>query len=210
METPQPGFLAQAAPAAPPEATLAAARWPKLAYELALGVDDIHTLAARHGLSTAEARALLVHPLFLQVLQEAVAQVRATGAGYKEKAKVIAEDLLPDVYALAKNVAVHPSIRLDAAKFVTGCAGLGPQRESRDGAPGGGGGNVRYTLQVILGQREEKLVGHGEVIPTVNDAVVASATLAPSEDEPLSVAGRDGRSGITSATGHDNGRKEVP
>lgn len=145
------------APPEPAQAGLSTARWPKLAYELAVGVDDAATLAARHGLTFDEFRVVLNHPLFQRILQEAVADVRTNGSGFREKAKVIAEDLLPDLYSIAKNPNVHPSIRLDTAKFVTEAAGLKTGGRG-DGTQAGGGG-ARFTLRVLLGEREERLVG---------------------------------------------------
>lgn len=128
---------------------------PEMMSELALGMEDGAVIAQRHGFSAADFATLIVQPWFVKTLQAMRDDIEANGLTFKAKVAMLAEDLLLDAWAAAKN-SESGSLKLDVAKYLTKVADLEPKQNAA--VPAGGSGFVininlpeQYKAQVAAG-----------------------------------------------------------
>jgi len=138
---------------------------PRLAYEVALGVDKADALFAKYGLARAQAVALLGSAAFITTVKKYKEEITAGGISFKLKAKIQAEDLLTHSYLMATDPEVPFAVRADLIKWTARVAGLEPKEKD-----GGGGAAGGFTLNLTFsGDRpaeprviEGAIVGEGE------------------------------------------------
>lgn len=132
---------------------------PRIAYELALGVDKAEGVFEKYGLTEAEAEALLSNPAFAATVKKYQEEVLTSGVSFKLKAKIQAEDLLTHSYLIATDPEAPMSVRADLIKWTARVAGLEPKEEKASGTGGG------FTLSITFaGDRPVEKQISGEVI----------------------------------------------
>lgn len=118
---------------------------PRIAYELALGIEDANEIFARYGVPQDKAVKLLGNELFVKAIKDFKVQVQESGITFKLKAKIQAEDLLTHSYQIATDPDMPPAVRADMIKWTANVAELGPKKDST-----GGSGGAALTLAITF------------------------------------------------------------
>lgn len=119
---------------------------PRLAYEIALEIDDPVAVMAKYGYVGDHAVALLKEVAFALAVKNYRNEVSTSGISFKLKARVQAEDLLAHSYNIATDPDAPASVRADIIKWTAKMAGYEPKEDG--GAKGGGAGfnlNITFT-----------------------------------------------------------------
>jgi hypothetical protein len=87
--------------------------WGALAFDLILRAAPFHEILLTYGLDLRQFDVLLGTPAFVAALRDAQSQLRehAAQAGFVFRSRALAEDLLPDIYALAKDERTDAQLR---------------------------------------------------------------------------------------------------
>lgn len=134
--------------------------WGGLIMEILLDPKRIDKIVKAHGTSYDEVEELMKTNREFQIaIREARSRIRAHGpnSGFVLRTQFMAEDLLGDLYALAKNPATPPAVRLRAIENTVGWARLDPKldKDRRDATDHG----VHVSFNVIgLGQELPRVV----------------------------------------------------
>lgn len=130
----------------------------RLAYELALKLDDSGTIFAQHGYDGEQALALLENAEFSALLQRVSQEVREKGLSFRAKARVMAEDLLQHGYEIATDEYASAAVRADLIQWMARVGDLEPAPKTKDGGAAGGGLHLSITF---AGQEKPTVVtGH--------------------------------------------------
>jgi len=116
----------------------------RLAYELALKLDDSATIFTRHGYTGEQALALLETQEFPVLLERVVEEVREKGLSFRAKARVMAEDLLQHGYEIATDELASAAVRADLIQWMARVADLEPAK--KDGKDNGAGGGLHLSI----------------------------------------------------------------
>lgn len=119
---------------------------PRLAYEIALEIDDPVAVMAKYGYVGDQAVALLKEVAFALAVKNYRSEISTSGISFKLKARVQAEDLLTHSYNIATDPEAPASVRADIIKWTAKMAGYEPKEDG--GAKGGGAGfnlNITFT-----------------------------------------------------------------
>lgn len=131
---------------------------PRIAYEIALGVDQPWAVFGKYGVAEEQAAALSTNPAFMATVAKYQEELLASGVSFKLKAKIQAEDLLTHSYLIATDPEAPMSVRADLIKWTARVAGLEPKEEKGSGAGGG------FTLNIsFAGDRPVGSVIEGEL-----------------------------------------------
>jgi len=131
---------------------------PRIAYEIALGVDQPGVVFEKYGFAEEQAAALATNSAFMATVAKYQEEVLASGVSFKLKAKIQAEDLLTHSYIIATDPEAPMSVRADLIKWTARVAGLEP-KEEKGGSAGGG-----FTLNIsFAGDRPVGNVIEGEL-----------------------------------------------
>ena len=121
---------------------------PRLALELAMvGADRAMEVFERYKIDKAAAVELIQNPIFLKQLEQYKQEVGESGMSFRMKARVLAEDLLPEGYELAKDPDCPASVRADMIQWMTKIADLEPVKSTGKDVPLGAGG---FSLQIVF------------------------------------------------------------
>lgn len=123
---------------------------PRLTFELALQLDPATEVFARHGYDEARAVKLAGNPVFQRALKAYVEDVKTHGVTFKQKARVMAEDLLTHAYEIATDAEAPSSTRADLIKWTAKVAGYEP-KSNEDVAQGNG-----FALQIVFSGEAKK------------------------------------------------------
>ncbi|MGE8165203.1 hypothetical protein ACQKRQ_34270 [Paraburkholderia sp. NPDC080076] len=125
----------------------AKASWGSLAFDLVLRVAPLPEILATYRLTQRQFAVLLDTPAFVAALRDAQAQMRAHGAqaGFVFRSRALAEDLLPDIYNLAKDGRTDAVLRHRIFESLARYALLDPA-STKKGGDGGGGVQVVFNL----------------------------------------------------------------
>jgi hypothetical protein len=134
----------------------------RMACELALGLEDPLVIFRRYGYDKDQALALLQSEQFGRLLDRIGKEVREQGLSFRAKARAMAEDLLPEAYAIATDELASSAVRADLIQWITRVADLEPAPKDK-GAGGGTGGGFSMTI-VFAGDGQPKLVGPAPVV----------------------------------------------
>lgn len=102
-------------------------------FELALGLDPVGEVCSRYGVTPTKLAQFRKLPLFNEQIKTARSEIREKGLTFREKAKVMAEDLLGTAYSLAQDPRVTGQTRLDTIKWISKMANLEPAEKPKDG-----------------------------------------------------------------------------
>lgn len=120
---------------------------PRIAYEVALDLDEPSEIFSRYGYDADDAVALSGTELFARTVKEYREEIKVSGVGFKLKAKIQAEDLLTHSYQIATDPDVPASVRADLIKWTAKVAGYEPKDST--GKEGGGG---TFALNITFAQ----------------------------------------------------------
>ncbi len=128
----------------------------RMACELVLRLDDPDRIFTRYGYGRDQALALLQSQEFAATLSRVESEMKAQGLSFRAKARAIAEDLLPEAYALATDEQQSASVRADLIQWFARMGDLEPApKKGNDGGAGGGG----LTLNIMFaGQPAQAVV----------------------------------------------------
>lgn len=97
---------------------------PKLIFDLAAGVESLHSIASRYELDLPLLEELIEKPHIKKVLAERKKELDESGYTLAQKAKLCFEDLLGTVYTKARDKEATLTSVLAAAEFFRKVAGL--------------------------------------------------------------------------------------
>ena len=97
---------------------------PRMAFDVALGVEDEGTISKRYGLSEKEYAFILLQPAFRAEIAAHASAFKENGVTFAIKARLIAEEKLEDMYCIISDVTVDPKERISAWKALVEAAGL--------------------------------------------------------------------------------------
>lgn len=100
---------------------------PKLVFDLAARVDPPNVIAANYGLDPVYLSEVMETPHVKRLITVKRKELDDAGFALAAKAKLMFEDLMPDVYRKAKSENTTLSGVLEAAKFLRTVAGLDKQ-----------------------------------------------------------------------------------
>jgi hypothetical protein len=130
-----------------PESAAAMTFDPRIAYALALGLSTPSDVFRKYGVGLEEARRLIALPAFISTIKRYKEEVTEKGVTFRLKAKIQAEDLLTQSYALATDPEVPAAVRADIIKWTAKMAGLEPTEKEKGGGSGAGSGfNLSITF----------------------------------------------------------------
>lgn len=137
---------------------------PGLLLEVATGLEDGWEIADRYGYTTREWEAMSSQEGFKKQVAALQAEMKLNGVTFQRKAALLAEDLLEDVYRLAKNSKSIADVQ-SAAKFFAHMGRLEPATGEKGGS--GGSGNQFSITFNFSGQQPQKIEAAQVVAPTV-------------------------------------------
>lgn len=134
---------------------------PRVAYEIALGVDQPGAVFEKYGMAEEQAAALAANAAFVATVAKYQEEVLASGVSFKLKAKIQAEDLLTHSYLIATDPEAPMSVRADLIKWTARVAGLEPKEDKGSGSAGG------FTLNISFAGERPVVAGNtieGELV----------------------------------------------
>lgn len=141
---------------------------PGLLLEVATGLEDGWEIADRYGYTTREWEEMSEQEGFKKQVAALRAEMALSGVTFQRKAALLAEDLLTDVYNLAKNSKSIADVQ-SAAKFFAHMGRLEPATGEKGG--GSGGGNQFQITFNFAGQQPQKIEAAQVVAPSVLQAL---------------------------------------
>jgi hypothetical protein len=117
----------------------------RLVYELALKIEPAEDVFARYGYTIEQAAELAANPAFGTMLEAATKEVMEKGLAFQPKIRAIAEDVLPDAYAMIKDPFAPASVRADLIQWSARLAGHEPKKDDK-GQTGSGGLVLNITF----------------------------------------------------------------
>jgi len=107
----------------------------------------IHSVIAGEGLTQTEYDQIAANPQFQRYVDMYVKELRDSGFSFSAKARVLAEDLLPTLYHMAKDDDVPAAVRRQAITDIVEWAELKPKTNQI--APSGPGFSITINLPSI-------------------------------------------------------------
>lgn len=95
----------------------------RMAFEIALGLDPLAEIVARYDLTPEQFARIAALPAFKQQIIAYRTEIKERGLSFKEKAKVMAEDLLGKTYDLIHHPGTSAAVKADLIKWVSKMAG---------------------------------------------------------------------------------------
>jgi len=136
----------------------------RLACELALKMDSTEDVFARYGYDAAGAAELMESPAFTTLLGRIGVEIRENGLSFRQKAKAIAEELLPTAFDIATDPLQSAAVRADLIKWSAKVAGHEPSPKDTQQVGAG------FTLNLTFaGQAPEKIIAGRETLTLENE-----------------------------------------
>lgn len=121
---------------------------PTLPIELALRERPPKEILGEYGIDQAEWDRIRQEPRFIKALEQAVADMKRDGMGFKVKARLQAEELLKTRWNLihSPNSAVPPAVKADLIKSTMRWAGFDNKGEGQGGPVAGAALQINIDL----------------------------------------------------------------
>lgn len=132
----------------------------RLAYELALGMEEPDVIFQSYGFEAGAALALTESPAFTALCKRIGTEVRENGLSFKSKMKAVAEDLIPHAYEIATDPLQPGAVRQKIIEWAAKMAGFEPA-PAKSGAEGGGGG---FNLSITFAGQPAQTIMTGRVL----------------------------------------------
>lgn len=117
---------------------------PRMAYDIALGLEDPVAIIAAYGVTIDHYNALLQHQPFTAAVDHYKAELTEKGVTFRMKAALQAEALLPEAFRMSLDPNTPATVRADLIKWQAKVGNLEP-KESKDG---GGTGNFQININL--------------------------------------------------------------
>lgn len=117
---------------------------PMLPIELAMRVAPIPEICAAYSIDKAEFTRLTQDPLFVQAYKGAQEMLQKDGMSFRIKARMQAEELLKDSWALIKSKDTPVAVKTDLIKATVRWAGY----DSKEGGPAGIGNAFQININL--------------------------------------------------------------
>jgi hypothetical protein len=104
----------------------------KICFDVALGVFDIPELLERHNLTAPELQHMFALPAFKAQVTAYKRYIRDEGLSFKEKAKIMAEELLGTTYDLIHHVHTPAAEKVKLIALINKLAGNEPTPSQQD------------------------------------------------------------------------------
>jgi hypothetical protein len=153
---------------------------PALLMEVAAGLEEGWEIAARYQYTLSEWEEIEKQEGFQKQVAALRAEMRLSGVTFSRKAALLAEDLLEDLYRLAKNSKSIADVQ-SAAKFFAQMGRLEPNSQER-GATGGGNGGFQITFN-FSGQQQPKIEAAQVVAPNLLAALNSDLGIPDAESD---------------------------
>jgi hypothetical protein len=150
-----------------PESAAAMTFDPRIAYALALGLSTPSDVFRKYGVGLEEAKKLIGLPAFISTIKRYKEELTEKGVTFRLKAKIQAEDLLTQSYALATDNEVPAAVRADIIKWTAKMAGLEPS-EKEKGVGGGAGSGFNLSI-IFAGTPAQPAGATIDITPRVED-----------------------------------------
>lgn len=158
---------------------------PRLLLEVASGLEEGWEIADRYGYSDREWKEMSENEGFKKQVAALTAELKLNGVTFQRKAAMIAEDLLEDLFALAKNSRSLPDL-LSVARFAASMGRLEPVSGDRSGGQTGNVFQIAFNFQGG--------VKPPAVLQVTNDVLAQiNADLGLGDDEGIGGVVRTGR-----------------
>ena len=119
---------------------------PRIAYELALKIDEPGVVFERYGIDQDEALRLLHLPAFADAIRKFDAEIKEHGIGFRTKARIIAEELLEHAHDIAVDPHQSGAVRADLIKWAAKVGDLEPAPKKGDATDTA----ARYQFQIVF------------------------------------------------------------
>ena len=132
-----------------------------------------HEIAASEGITSAEFDQIKKNPQFNTYLEAYERDLRENGFSFAAKSRVLAEDLLPDAYFLAKDSNIPPAVRVKMIENLVEWAELKPKKDQGQLAVGSGFSitiNLPDSGQNAPKKAESLVIEHEEIAEVVEMA----------------------------------------
>ena len=148
-----------------------------MAFEIALALDPVPEIVARYDLTNEQFARIAALPAFKQQILAYRTEIKEKVLSFKEKAKVMAEDLLGMTYDLIYHPHTSNAVKADLIKWVAKMAGHEVPAQTGDGAylpqiaaalKGLADGDLELRVTEIVKRRASEKEVEGAVIPQVH------------------------------------------
>jgi hypothetical protein len=95
----------------------------RLCFEIALGLEPIDVVLERYNIDKERFSELLANPTFKKQILDFKREIKEKGLSFKEKAKMMAEDLLTTAYDIIHHQATSAAVKADLIKWTARVAG---------------------------------------------------------------------------------------
>jgi len=109
---------------------------PRMAYDIALGLEDPVTVAAEYGLTSDQYYTLKEYHPFQQAVERYMAELKEKGVTFRIKAALQAEALLPEVFRMSLDPNTPASVRADLIKWQAKVGNLEPKEKQSEAVSG--------------------------------------------------------------------------
>lgn len=151
----------------------------------------LHEIVAGEGLTQTEYDQIAANPQFQRYVDMYVKELKDTGFSFSAKARVLAEDLLPTLYHMAKDVEVPAAVRRQAITDIVEWAELKPKTNAV--AQSGPGFSITINLPSVGNSAPQTLILDAKT-PEIDEKVPILAKKQPillDEPEDYDYAGDD-------------------
>lgn len=139
-----------------------------------------HEVVAGEGLTQTEYDAIAANPQFQRYVDMYVKELKDSGFSFSAKARVLAEDLLPTLYHMAKDDDVPAAVRRQAITDIVEWAELKPKTNAV--APSGPGFSITINIPSTANTPQQTLILEAES-PKIDD--FSSKMLENREKTPI-------------------------
>lgn len=119
---------------------------PRMVFDVALGIEDAEIIAARYDLTKEEFNYLIAQPSFRKELAVYVSTFKEHGVSFGVKAKLIAEEMLDDMFKIIRDQHIEARVRADTWWKVVQAAGLASKESEGSGRGGIHAGQVNIQI----------------------------------------------------------------
>jgi hypothetical protein len=95
----------------------------RMCFEIALGLDPLEKILDRYGIDKPTFVKLAANTQFKQQIIEFRKEIKDKGLSFKEKAKMMAEDMLTTAYDIIHHTATSAAVKADLIKWTAKIAG---------------------------------------------------------------------------------------
>lgn len=135
--------------------------------DMAMGLGDPISIAARYGYSSDDYLIMSTQPWFVRMVDDRRESLQAEGFSFTSKMSILAEELLVHTYraALATESVAQ---KLDVAKYLSKLSGLEPQPANGNTLSINGGGGAGFSITFnFAGQKPMNVTGENPDMKTI-------------------------------------------